>query len=248
MSKFTIVKTETTRITAADLMPTVSKCYAEITGDAPDAASLCLIVAQSALETGAWKSIQNFNVGNIRPGRGWRGQVCQFKCNERIMRDGKWVVEWYSPTDPRTNFRAFPTLEEGVRDYCRFLGVDTTPHNGKPNRYQDCWDAIVEADGDDADVYEFVTELYRAGYFTAPPDLYYDGRNGKGGVLALYRQFMPVVEAFVEVGADKTLAPPAPGDIETGTLEEMNRRLKELEAEMSGMKNWRAGLAEATAA
>lgn len=228
-----LVPDKKTPLTAHQAIDALQAAYIKIVGVEPDAESLALLVSHSALETGNWKSIHCFNWGNVKASSRYRGLYCQFRCNERI--NGK--IEWFDPPHPQTHFRAFKSAAEGAEDFISFLAVDTTPHNNRPNRYAEAWDALVDADGDDADVYDFCYELAEAGYYTAPPDLYYDGRNGRGGVLALYRQFMPTVEAFLGSEAHDTIPPET---IETGDVEALENRIAELE-------NWRSRISEAAA-
>jgi hypothetical protein len=232
--KAKLVPDRRTRLTIDQVIPAFRDAYNEVirqsgvsAGATLDAPTLALMIAQSSLECGAWKSIHCFNFGNIKASSYYRGLYCRFRCNEVI--NGK--IEWFDPPHPQTNFRAYETAEAGALDYMRFLAVDT---NGDGyNRYAKVWRAIVEADGDDADVFTFVRELKRAGYFTASESLYYDGGNGSGGVLALYRQYLPHVQSVM--GA----ARPNPGA--APDLDDLNARITALE-------NWRERIANESAA
>ncbi len=78
-----------------------------------------------------------------------------------------------------------------------------------------------------------VRELKRAGYFTASERLYYDGGNGRGGVLAIYRQVLPRVTELL--GSQQPDAPPH----ELHDYTDLVRRVAELE-------NWRERVAKAS--
>lgn len=152
--------------------------YETVTGEAPTCESLTIIVAQSALETGQWKSMHCYNYGNVKAGRFPRGRYTQFKCNEII--DGKEV--WFSPPEWQCSFKAYESAADGAAELIRFLAVDTTPYNGKPNRYESAWDELEAGNLPD-----YVSELADAGYFTASRSLYLKGMQ------QLYAQFMPSV-------------------------------------------------------
>jgi len=95
-------------------------------------------VAQSALETGHWKSLHWFNFGNVKATPKWDGDVTCFGCNEII--NGK--VVWFHPgpevgwpghdvwlrkhptsvsNTTACKWRAFPTAEDGVAQQLAFL-------------------------------------------------------------------------------------------------------------------------------
>src|SRR5690242_20203330 len=69
----------------------------------PSNDTLALLYAQSALETGRWKKIYNYNFGNIK--RNGDEDYCMFKCNEII--NGKTI--WFNPPHRQTWFRAYPS-------------------------------------------------------------------------------------------------------------------------------------------
>jgi flagellum-specific peptidoglycan hydrolase FlgJ len=119
------------------------------------------MTAQSALETGHWESIHWYNFGNVKRkvGKPWT----MFRCNEVI--DGKTV--WFNPPHPQTHFRAYADANDGAEEYVRFLAIDTTPDNGRPNRYARAWYA---AENDDP--IAFSQELSKAGYYTAAESRY----------------------------------------------------------------------------
>lgn len=126
---------------------------------------LALLTAQSALETGRWKSMWNFNMGNIRgPGQGGEWMAIP-GANEVI--DGMVV----SGPAVEGGFAAFRDRYEGAKAFVRFLGTASHPPNA--NRYQPAWDAAAEGD-----VVGYVSGLKAAGYFTADEGLYLKGVAG----------------------------------------------------------------------
>ena len=88
-----------------------------LTGKTPSDATVAVFWAQSALESGRWKSMHRNNPGNVKASQSYEFLYCQYRCNEVI--GGK--VEWFYPPHPQTNFRAFMDLEPGVLDYLRFI-------------------------------------------------------------------------------------------------------------------------------
>ncbi len=119
-------------------------------GKTPSSAHVAVLTAQSALESGRWRSMHRFNPGNIKASESYGFLYCQFRCNEVI--GGKTI--WFDPPHPQTNFRAFMDLDTGVLDYLRFLADRA--------RYQPAWAAAAQ--GDPA---LFVHALKVSGYFTA---------------------------------------------------------------------------------
>ncbi len=121
-----------------------------LSGKTPSNAHVAVLTAQSALESGRWRSMHRFNPGNIKAADSYEYLYTQFRCNEVI--GGR--VLWFDPPHPQTNFRAFMDLETGVLDYLRFLKDRA--------RYSSAWHAAES--GDPA---LFVHALKNAGYFTA---------------------------------------------------------------------------------
>jgi len=119
-------------------------------GKTPSNAFLALLVAQSALETGRWKSIHCFNFGNVKASPTYVGLYCQFRCNEVL----KGKVVWFNPPHPQCNFRAFESAETGSIDHIRFLS--------QSKRYAYAWQVAQTGMP-----LAFVDALKHAGYFTA---------------------------------------------------------------------------------
>jgi hypothetical protein len=154
--------------------------------------AIALLVAQSALETGRWRSIHWYNFGNIKPGAGWLGDYCQFRCNEVIA--GK--VQWFDPPHPQTSFRAYASPLAGAQDYLDFLS--------KKSRYRGAWVRALAGDP-----VGFSRELRRAGYYTASEAIY------TKAIVSLYAEFLPLVP--VPPVAEPAL-PSQPADPEHSTI------------------------------
>ena len=170
-----LVPDRLTRLSPAEAIDALCTAYERVMGKRCDAPTLAIIVAQSALETGHWRSIHCFNFGNAKRGAGDK-LYTMFRCNEIIS--GK--VIWFDPPHPQTHFKAFETAADGAEHHLRFLAIDTTPDNGKPHRYARAWHA---AENDDP--VAFSRELSKAGYYTASVSRYTET------LTKLFRQYLP---------------------------------------------------------
>lgn len=148
--KATLVSDLLTPCTASEYIAAIRGGLETLMGVTPTREHIAVLTAQSALESGRWKSMHRNNPGNIKAGAEYEYLYCQYRCNEVI--GGK--VVWFDPPHPQCNFRAFLDLETGVLDYLRFL-------SGRA-RYALAWKAAIQ--GDPA---LFVQKLKSAGYFTA---------------------------------------------------------------------------------
>jgi len=148
--KGTLVPDKLTPCTTADVLKAFRGALETVTGKTPSNATLAVLVAQSALETGRWKSLHCWNFGNVKASAAYEWLYCQFRCNEVI--NGK--VVWFDPPHPQTNFRAFTSIDTGALDHIRFLS--------KSKRYSQAWLAAEHGNPD-----AFVAALKIAGYFTA---------------------------------------------------------------------------------
>lgn len=139
-----------TPVTAREVSEALRVAFGRASGLVVTRETLALATAQSALETGRWKSIHRYNLGNIKAGPTYEGYYCQFRCNEVI--GGK--VVWFDPPHPQTNFRAFLSLEDGATDHVSFLA-----HRA---RYAPAWSELLRGEPE-----LYVRALKTAGYFTA---------------------------------------------------------------------------------
>lgn len=160
-----------TRITPADFFAALRTAWIEQFGTEPARVSLLTIMAQSALETGRWSKCMAWNFGNAKapPGCGRKWTV--YPCSEV---DEHGVEHVYKPPDPVCRFRAFDSLDEGMRDYLDLLSV----------RFLPAW-AAVQA-GDPA---AFVESLSAQHYFTASVVSY------KAAIVSLFHEFDHTVPA-----------------------------------------------------
>jgi hypothetical protein len=169
--KATFLSDVVTPLTPRDVMWALRAAYERVTSLVPSRDTLALLTAQSALETGRWKAIHCFNLGNVKAAETYAGFYTCFRCNEVI--DGKTV--WFDPPHPQTRFRAFISLEDGARDHLEFLAGRT--------RYASAWAALIVGDPE-----RFVRALKLAGYFTANEESY------KAAVVSLFREYSRMLE------------------------------------------------------
>jgi len=144
------------------------------TGVEPSDRALALALAKTALETARWKSMWNWNWGNIKAGENFEGMYTCISLNEVLegktvwfapsgrldVKGGRVIAEAYKvpPGHPQTRMRAYANGFDGAQEYVTFLA------NG---RYRDAWARLLEGDP-----VGFVRELKAKGYFTADESSY----------------------------------------------------------------------------
>ena len=137
-----------TNLSLVDVLRGIRSAYNTLEGTDPSNQCLAILTAQSALESGRWRSCHRFNLGNVKAGQSYEGYYCQFRCNEII----KGKVEWFDPPHSQTNFRAFMNLETGCLDQVAIL----------KRRF-----SVAYAAAKSGDAPLFVHALKISGYFTA---------------------------------------------------------------------------------
>ena len=163
-----------------------------IFNDQPKKESLLVLLAQTALESGRFKSMYNYNLGNIKSTPNDNRDYTFYKCNEILpiitankllqtqkvdggkvvitknIDDKTCVVDFY-PNHKYARFRAFETLNEGVVDYLNFIEI----------KYRPAWSAVLAGDP-----VNFVHLLKENHYFTADESQY------KKSVSSLHSEFL----------------------------------------------------------
>ena len=122
-----------------------------IVGHTLSKSAMCVLMAQSALKTGGFQKMANFNWGGIKYSPGY--DFASWK-----------TTEGFGDTETRivAKFRAYPDAVTGAKDFVRFLA--NSP------RYAKAW---KELEAGDPIKYAFA--LGAAGYFTADPTQYAKG-------------------------------------------------------------------------
>lgn len=188
--KATLVPDQVTPLDARTVANAFRGAYETVCGVTPSRECLALIVAQSALETGRWRSIHCFNFGNVKAPQDYVGKYCQFRCNEVI--NGK--VQWFDPPHPQTSFRAFDSADAGAIDHLRFLS--------QRQRYAKAWEVLKSGMP-----LTFVDALKSAGYFTA------DAASYAKAVASLWHEYMSLLSS------ETWGPPPTPDPAKSGEAE-----------------------------
>lgn len=172
------------------------------------AETVATLMAQSALESGHWRAMYNWNPSNIkcentRPGF----YTCLSLINEVVERNGKPFIAWFTPQGelahkggpllktalpvpeghPQTRFRAYESFSDGAKDKLTFL---------QRPRYNAALEAAL---GGSPGAYSRACSA--AGYYTAPVDTY------TRTLVALYSKYLPML-----TGADANPVELSPAD------------------------------------
>lgn len=181
-----IVKDTLTPLSREEATRALLIAYQQLTGKLPTPGVLALLVAQSAFETGHWKSIHNFNFGNAKAGADYP-LITQFHCSEV---DEHGIEHFYDPPDPHCNFRAYNDAAAGALDHLKVL------------QHRPTWWQGLHTEDPSA----FVDAL-------ATPPKYFTGNVAvyKRSVVSLFETFHPLAEVALAVASVRPAAPvPAP--------------------------------------
>ena len=148
-----------TDISETQMAQAIIEGWKDLFGSTPLKEQVALILAQNDLETGHRKSMWNFNVGNITTdGKGEYDYFDDLKTNEQT-KDGVWKKM-------NLKYRAYHNLNEGTKDYLKFLGEN--------KRYAGAWQHILHPDP-----VAFSKALKQSGYYTANEKEYTNGLIGR---------------------------------------------------------------------
>ena|GEM_PF-1528595 len=162
-----IVQNKLTQLSPSEAAAALAAAYQQLIGVPPSQAVLALLLAQSALETGNWKKIHNYNFGNQKAGASFP-LIVQFRCSEIV----NGAEKFFDPPAPECNFRAYENAAAGALDYLRVLHA--RPH---------WWQGLQTEDPS-----AFVDALAAPPkYFTANPAIY------KSALTSLFVQYGPLV-------------------------------------------------------
>lgn len=150
------VHAERTTITEQDAAQALKLAWNAVFGNDPTLEQLSLLWAQSALETGRWKSIWCYNFGNIKNTTGHTYYM--IRCDEYI--GGKHV--WLDPPDKGTWFDSYLSAEAGAEAYIRFLS--------QKHGYAAAWQQVIAGDP-----MAYCHALKMAHYYTADEAAYTKG-------------------------------------------------------------------------
>lgn len=171
----------------------------------PSDDELALAVAHAYLETGAFRSMFCWNLGNAKATSGWLaagGDHCFYACGEEFALSYAQqlvaaapalvsIVRTYVgvsgaqmasvkvlPKHPIARFRAFKDRDTGIREHLEVLR----------GSFPRAWASLATGD-----VVAFATDLHVEGYFTDALAHYLHGSDGKGGLAAVLAELRPKV-------------------------------------------------------
>jgi hypothetical protein len=177
-----IVQDKLTPLSRQDAGQALLTAYRMLTGALPSQAVLALLLAQSALETGHWQKIHNFNFGNAKARLDYP-LIVQFHCSEV---DAQGVEHFFDPPALECNFRAYTDAAAGALDYLKVL--QSRPH----------WWQGLHTENPSAFVDALATPPK---YFTGNPAQY------KRSVVSLFEGFRPLAEVALAVAAVAAVVP-----------------------------------------
>jgi hypothetical protein len=179
-----------TQVSVEDVFYNLAYAWVQLFNEQPTKESLLVLLAQSSLETGRYKSI--YNLGNVKSIKNDGYDFTYYKCNEvltistakRLIANqekdgGKVSVVKYNddqltctvsfePKHPVCCFKAFTSLEDGARFYLGFLY----------KKYNKAWKSVLLGNPD-----LFCRILKVLKYYTAD-----EGQYTKS-VVSLYKEF-----------------------------------------------------------
>lgn len=165
-----------TPVTPLEALSWMSQAHHAVIGGEAEAALLCMLVAQSALETGRWASMYCWDWGNIS-GHGEGGKWMRLRGAGETV-NGHNVPRGGTEADA---FAVWPDALSGAKAFVNFLGVAS--HPPKPNRYAAAWEAAKLGD-----VAGYVQGLHDGAYMTADRAIY------ARGVQAQFDWIRPILE------------------------------------------------------
>jgi hypothetical protein len=171
-----IVENKLTPLTREQAARALTAAYQQLTGALPTTGATALLLAQSALETGNWQKIHNFNFGNAKAGVDYP-LIVQFRCSEV---DEHGAEHFFDPPDSHCNFRAYTDAAGGALDYLKVL------HN-RPS-----WWQALHTENPSTFVDALATPPK---YFTANPATY------KQTLTTLFEAFRPLAVAVLAAPA-----------------------------------------------
>lgn len=105
-----------TKMTVDQAAKALSDGYKQVTGSRPNKLVLGLLVAQSALETGNWNAIHNYNFGNFKASASDK-YIQYFGCGEVL----NGVSQNFPAGDPHCIFAAYANAADGAAAYVKGL-------------------------------------------------------------------------------------------------------------------------------
>lgn len=195
-----------TPVTPQFFVEVLYRAWVELLEEVPSKEALLVLTAKSALETGRWKYMHNYNIGNAKSVEGDGRNYTYFACNEiltlasakafeaknpetakitriipaKVSGGSDYAEIWFYPKHPGCRFRAYrQEVEDGaVDETASFLLGMLDYLRLLRSTYLSSWDFVKNGDPEG-----FVRALKAKGYFTAPLDSYLQG------VVSLFKEF-----------------------------------------------------------
>jgi hypothetical protein len=135
-----------TEVSSAQMAQAIINAWQQKFGSTPSKEQVAMVLAQNDLETGHRKSMWNYNVGNITTKSDSIFEYFDDLSTDEQISPGVWKKM-------KLKYRAYPTLDDGAKDYLNFLSS---------GRYTKAWEHILHPDP-----VSFSKALKEAGYYTA---------------------------------------------------------------------------------
>jgi len=174
-----------TKLTESNGIDALREGWLKLFGSFPTNEALAILTAQSALETGRWNKINNFNFGNLKMARG--SQFTLFATGENIWNKEKRKNEWhwFEPPHYQTAFRSYNSEVDGASDYIEFLSDRKSSEKWRNEAYKVAFKLLKRGKPKG---YSYA--LYKAGYYTGNPETY------TAGVIKLYNEFLEKIKLY----------------------------------------------------
>ena len=156
------VEKRKTPVSDSEMSDALVYAWKELFKTTPTQEQIALVMAQNSLETGARKSMWNYNVGNLTTTENSSYKYFDTLKTKEQIEPGKWVESYLK-------YRAYDSLKEGALDYLKFI-------SGK--RYANAWQHILNPNPQ-----AFSKELKRSKYYTANESEY------TKGITSLYEKY-----------------------------------------------------------
>ncbi len=143
-----LIPTQQTKLSEEEATFALRQGWNQVFGNFPSDDSLAILWAHSALETGRWTLIYNYNFGNIK--KTTDHDYCMYRCSEII--NGKNI--YFEPPHYQTHFNSYPTAVAGATEYLQFVS--------QRSRYQVAWQELLAGNP-----VKYCAALKQGGYFTA---------------------------------------------------------------------------------
>jgi len=147
---FRYLEPKLTNLSAGEAYYGLHEAWKKIFDETPSFNTIVILLSQTALETGRWAKMYNYNWGNIKShsddGHYWTMYDCSEIINGREF--------FFHPPHDQCKFRAYRSVEDGAEDYIRLVS--------KKKNYEIAFRALKRGDVD-----TYTRALKQGGYFTA---------------------------------------------------------------------------------